>query len=34
MHLGEHGMRDVMNLFGPVAGPQHFDNIRDFHCKP
>ncbi|MBI2707582.1 MAG: DNA-directed RNA polymerase subunit beta' [Proteobacteria bacterium] len=27
-------MRDVMNLFGQVAGPQHFDNIRISIASP
>lgn len=26
--------RDVMNLFGPVAGPQHFDDIRISIASP
>lgn len=27
-------MRDVMNLFGPVAGPQYFDNIKISIASP
>ena len=27
-------MRDVMNLFGQVTGPQHFDDIRIAIASP